>query len=377
MLSVFTVYEEVITLTFSLFVSITSIIIVSFVVTFFVLKYTLKQQILDIPNERSSHTIVTPRGGGLGFVIIFLLSLCILVYLGKIGLNLCAAMLGGGLLIAAVGWKDDKKPVNPIIRFICQIIVAVWAVYWLGGFSALNVGFSEIQLSWIGNIFAVIGTVWMINMYNFMDGVDGIAGTEAVITAAVCGFFLLLGKQAPDLGLVCIVLVASITGFLLWNWPPATIFMGDVGSGFLGFIFACLAIASENTGAIPLLVWILLLGVFVIDSTSTLILRICQGKKWYEPHRSHVYQLAVQAGFSHKQVTLTVLTINCVLGIMAYWIFRMPNFFLPISLTTAVILLLVYIFLRKHFTKIITDLDIKQASHAGQGLFEAASSNDK
>lgn len=355
---------------FSLFISIVAVITVSFVITYFVLKYTLKQQMLDIPNDRSSHTIATPRGGGLGFVSVFLLSLCILRFTGLIGIGLFVAVLGGGLLIAAVGWMDDKKSVHPIVRFICQIIAAVWAVTWLGGFSAMNVGFSEIQLSWIGSILAVIGTVWMINMYNFMDGVDGIAGTEAVVTAAICGF-LLWEQQSFSLWLVCIILAASTTGFLLWNWPPAKIFMGDVGSGFLGYIFACLAIASENTGNMPLIIWILLLGAFIIDSTCTLIIRMFKGKKWYEPHRTHVYQLAVQAGYPHKQVTLTVFMINCGLGAAGYWALSLPHRLLLVSLTTAGIMVIAYILLRRYLLKIINKLNANSASPEVLSLLEA------
>jgi Fuc2NAc and GlcNAc transferase len=296
--------------------------------------------------------------------------------MGLIGLHPFLALVGGGVLIASVGWKDDKDGLTPRVRSFSHFLAAAWAVYCLGGFSAINVGFADLHLAWVGSIVAVIGTVWMINLYNFMDGVDGIAGTEAVSVAAIGGL-LLLWQQSFSPAVVCFLLAASVAGFLMWNWPPAKIFMGDVGSGFLGFIFAVMAMWSEQSGAIPLIIWILLLGVFVIDATSTLILRVSQGNKWYEAHRSHVYQLAIQAGYSHKQVTLTVLAINCGLAVIAYWVFRVPHLLLPVSLTTAVILVVIYKYLQKHFMKMIKQLNVRSDLHSGQGLLEAAATNER
>lgn len=176
-------------------------------------------------------------------------------------------------------------------------------------------GFAELNLFWLINVLAVIAIVWMINLYNFMDGIDGIAGTEAITISGAAAIFLWV--QNSGLVAVCLLILAAVLGFLIWNWPPAKIFMGDVGSGFLGFVIAVLAIWSENSGAAPLLIWLLLLGVFIVDATVTLVKRMTRGEKLYEAHRSHVYQLAVQAGYSHKQVTLTILLINMMLGIVA------------------------------------------------------------
>ncbi|MDD4802798.1 MAG: glycosyltransferase family 4 protein [Syntrophomonas sp.] len=348
----------------------------SAILVYLVRRYALRKGIVDVPNKRSSHRIVTPRGGGLGFVIPFIFSVIVFGFLDIISLSISMALAGGGSLIALLGWADDKNGLTARVRVFFHFLAAVWAVFCLGGFPALNLGFVDVHLSWLGSLVAVIGTVWLINMYNFMDGIDGIAGAEAISVALAAGVLLFLNSNT-GLALICGMLACSVAGFLLWNWPPARIFMGDAGSGFLGYFFACLAIASENTGAMPFIIWILLLGVFVIDATCTLFLRVSQGNKCYEAHRSHVYQLAVQAGYSHKQVTLTVLAINCGLAAIAYSIFKVPLLILPISLTTAVIMVVAYKYLRNKYMKIIEQLVAQSRQISGQGLLEAAAADER
>lgn len=311
--------------------------VLSFGLTFFVRRYAINKRILDVPNHRSSHSVPTPRGGGLSFVCTFLGALICLYIIGIIPEEVLFALLGGGGLIAAIGWLDDNRGLTPAVRLFCQVVAAIWGVAWLGGYQSMTVGTGTLSLSWVGGILAVLGTVWMINLYNFMDGVDGMAGTEAVTVSAIAGILLFFTGNG-ELAMVCMTLAFSVVGFLVWNWPPASIFMGDVGSGFLGFVFACLAIASENSGALPLIVWIMLLGVFVIDATVTLVRRLINGEKLYEAHRTHVYQLAVQAGFSHKEVTVAVCLINICLGLVAVLLVKWPGWVFP-----AVILVVVFL----------------------------------
>ncbi len=324
------------------------VMLASSILVYVVKNHALKKGILDMPNARSSHIIATPRGGGLGLVIPFLFSVIVLGFFNIISVSIGLALLGGGALVAVLGWMDDKNGLTARARAIFQFLSAAWAVFWLGGFSTMSIGFAELQLSWIGSIVAVIGTVWLINLYNFMDGVDGIAGTEAVSAALICGL-LLVWQHSSSLAELCFLLAASVLGFLLWNWPPAKIFMGDVGSAFLGYIFAVMAMWSEQSGAIPFIIWIMLLGVFVIDATVTLIKRLSKGEKLYEAHRSHVYQLAVQAGYSHRQVTSTVLFINLLLGIVAVVALTYSNYLLGISIGVAIVLIVVHIILANLF----------------------------
>lgn len=316
-------------------------------------RYASRQGILDVPNARSSHTVPTPRGGGLAMVVVFLASMCALAVRGVMNTNIAIAMGGGGLIVAGIGWADDKHSLSPGLRFAVQVAAAIWALYWLGGLPDLNIGVARIHLGPVGFILAIVGIVWSINLYNFMDGIDGLAGSECLTTATLA--FLLMwamedgrlpsaaatgaNMDTMSVALVTLLLVPIAAGFLVWNWAPAKIFMGDVGSGFLGFAFAVLAIASENSHGLPLLVWVLLLGVFVVDATATLVRRKRNGERCTEAHRTHAYQLAVQASYTHAQVVARVIVINIVLGVAAAGACLWPRALLAIVTGCALILL--------------------------------------
>jgi Fuc2NAc and GlcNAc transferase len=226
------------------------------------------------------------------------------------------ALLVGGVLVAAVGWLDDRYRLAAWVRAAVHGIAAVWAVWCLGGMPSVRIGFDTVWLGWVGSMLAVVGLVWLTNLYNFMDGIDGLAGGEAV-TVGLIGGGLAAATGADGLALAATSLAAAAGGFLVFNWPPATIFMGDVGSGLLGFAFGVIALASERTDSVPLMVWMLLLGVFIVDATATLIARLMKRERWYEAHRSHAYQRAVQAGASHRQVTVAIVGLNTLLGVAA------------------------------------------------------------
>lgn len=328
------------------------VMLASYSLTGLVRFYTLKENILDIPNERSSHSVVTPRGGGLAIVATFIFSLVFIAAFGIVSVNAAVVLVGGGLLIAAIGWIDDKNGVSPSLRLVVHFLAAIWALYWLGGFTLMDMRFTMVHLGWAGNIIAVIGIVWLINLYNFMDGIDGIAGTEAISVALGAGI-LLFWTGSQGLAWVCIILALAVGGFLVWNWPPARIFMGDVGSGFLGYVFAVLAIASEKSSSIPFIVWLMLLSVFITDATITLFKRMAKGEKVSQPHRTHVYQLAVQVGYSHKQVTLAVLFINIWAGITAIAAIEYQAYLLWIILGNFTLLTVLHFLLAYRFDAIL------------------------
>jgi Fuc2NAc and GlcNAc transferase len=293
----------------------------SWALTGIIRNYAVSRGMVDVPNERSSHAVITPRGGGLAIVITFLGGAAALATLGVLPAHLMIALGGGGLLIAGVGWLDDRKGLSAVSRAVVHLAAAVWAICWLGGLPWLDLGFTRLPLHLIGALLAVIGVVWLVNLFNFMDGIDGIAGVETISVCVMAGAWAAF-SGASGLAMACLLLALTTAGFLVWNWPPAKIFMGDVGSGFLGYTLVVLAISSEKMHAAPLFVWIVLLGVFLIDATATLIRRISRGERWYEAHRTHAYQYAVQAGFTHQQVTLAVLGLNLglgVAGILMYW----------------------------------------------------------
>ena len=270
-----------------------------------------RQRLMDLPNDRSSHEQPTPRGGGLAIVIAFSLSLAILFAAGLLPWPLLMA-LSALLPLAVVGFIDDHGHVSARWRFLLQAMAAGWALYWLGGVETLRVNDVSLTLGPVAGLLAGLFMVWMLNLFNFMDGIDGIAASETLSVGLMAALLLTLGT---GIGLtatawVALALAAASGGFLVWNWPPARIFMGDVGSGVLGFVLAVLALWSAIHEELSLVVWLILAGVFLVDATLTLLIRMFRGERWYEAHRSHAFQHAARRWGSHRTVTLSVLAIN-------------------------------------------------------------------
>jgi Fuc2NAc and GlcNAc transferase len=281
---------------------VTLVAVIALLLTDRVRDYAIRTAMIDRPNGRSSHVLPTPRGGGLAIVLPFLLGVGVAGLFGWVDDRLALALVGGGGLTSAVGFRDDKRDIGAAPRAALHLVAAGWAVFWLGGVPTLQIGAETIELGRAGTLLAVLGVAWLINLYNFMDGIDGIASTQAVVAGMAGGAMLILLGHL-QLALLAFLVAAASGGFLYWNWSPARIFMGDVGSGFLGFVFATLALASEAAGAVPLLGWLLLLGVFIFDASATLIRRIFRGERWYEAHRSHAYQRLLRAGWSHARAS--------------------------------------------------------------------------
>jgi Fuc2NAc and GlcNAc transferase len=303
-------------------------------------RYAIAHAVVDIPNERSSHSSPTPRGGGLAIAAVALIGIVALSATGQLSPRVAIALGGGGLVVAAVGWVDDRRDLPAWPRLAAHVGAAVWLVAWLGGMPSLTVGAEAVPLGFFGSLLAVLGVTWFTNLYNFMDGIDGIAAVEAVVAGTAGG--LLLAARQPSLGLVSLLLAAGAAGFLAWNWPPARLFMGDVGSGFLGFLFAGIALASENAGAAPALLWFLLLGPFFADATITLIRRMARGQRWSAPHRTHAYQRAVQSGWSHGGVSVVVGALSAAGGVLAWLILQHPALLAPSLAFAAAFLAAVY-----------------------------------
>lgn len=274
-------------------------------------KYGKKYGIMDFPNPRSSHTVPTPRGGGLSIVVTFGISILLLAANKTLMAGTAAALLGGGGLVALVGLLDDHRSLRPSIRVAAHFIAAAWALWCLGGVPALDLGWITWEWGWMGQVLASVGLVWLVNLYNFMDGIDGIAAAEA-ICAGGFGGMLLAASGLPGLALLSLGLAGACAGFMIWNWPPAKIFMGDVGSGFLGFAFGVLIIASARQRSWYVWPWLILLSVFVVDATVTLSRRFLGGATWYQAHSSHAYQHAARHWRSHLRVTLAVAGLNSV-----------------------------------------------------------------
>ncbi|MEO6221658.1 MAG: glycosyltransferase family 4 protein [Vicinamibacterales bacterium] len=269
-------------------------------------RYALTRQLMDVPNARSSHRVATPRGGGGSIVIASTLALAWWAWAGDS--PALAGVLAGGLIVAGVGFLDDHRPVPPIVRLVGHSIAAGLAVSSLDAASAGS-GQSSLMPGIAGDAIAVFLVVWLINLTNFMDGIDGIAGVQAVTICAVGS--ALTAVTSPETGhwIEPAVLGAASIGFLVWNWPPARVFMGDVGSGYVGFMVAVLTLRSISVAPVLGWCWLILSGVFMVDATLTLACRAARGDRLFEAHRCHAYQhLALARG--HRAVTLLVAAIN-------------------------------------------------------------------
>lgn len=282
----------------------------------FIRKYARKLKLIDVPNERSSHDIPKPRGGGMAFVISFLLGLVILFYMHLITYQLLSAFVGGGFLVAFVSFLDDRGHVPASLRLLIHTIAAVWVLWVFHGMPALTLGFFTWHWHKLGTIVGVIGLVWLINLYNFMDGIDGLAASEAVVISLLASVLLFLSGDQMLIW-VLLLLAFSVTGFLIWNWSPAKLFMGDSGSTFLGYTFGVLLVSSGSYNSENVWQWLILLGVFWVDATVTLIRRMRHGDKLSTPHKTHAFQIAATRWDSHKIVVLAVMLINVL------WLFPM------------------------------------------------------
>ena len=283
----------------------------SWVLTWFMRYYALSRNILDIPNHRSSHMKPTPRGGGMAFVAAFLIVIPLLAHLDFVTLHGSIALLVAGLFLAILGFLDDQGHISVRWRLIGHFAASCLALYWVDGMPAITFFAWTLPVGPIANVLAILYLVWLLNLYNFMDGIDGLAGVEAV---SVCMGIACLYWFSGDHSLMVLplVLAAAVAGFLVWNFPPARIFMGDAGSGFLGFIIGVLSIQAGGIKGQFFWSWLILLGFFVVDATVTLFQRAFQGDKIYEAHRSHAYQNASSCFGSHLSVTLSVAILNIV-----------------------------------------------------------------
>lgn len=284
----------------------------SLLLTGLVRRLALSHGALDVPNERSSHVVPTPRGGGVAIVLATTAALLVLASRGMLQQDLVIALGGGGVAVAFIGFLDDRHRLSARVRLAVHFAAAVWALAWLGGLPPMQIGERLISFGWAGYALGAVGIVWTLNLFNFMDGVDGIAGAEATFVALAGALIALLTGTSDSVAAAALVFAAASCGFLVWNWPPARIFMGDVGSGYAGYAIAVLALAAARDDPVALLVWLILGGIFLVDATVTLVRRLSRRERLHEAHRSHAYQWLARRWQSHQRVTVTVAIVNLV-----------------------------------------------------------------
>lgn len=326
------------------------VLLVAFLLTGVIRHYALAHKVLDIPNQRSSHTVPTPRGGGLAIVLAFIFGLFWFKLSQPVDYSMFAIM-GAALSVAIVGFCDDHAHVPARWRFLIHALASISIVVLLGQLPLLLLSFpfdrllhrELVDLHWLGYPLAVFFLVWCLNLFNFMDGTDGIAASESLfVSSALAGYVYYLDQTLFYIGMS---LAAASFGFLVLNWPKARIFMGDVGSGFLGLMLGVLILMSAQHVAVLLYCGLILFGIFLVDASYTLLVRVFTGQKWYDAHCSHTYQHAAKQ-YGHLRVLLVCWLINlCWLLPLSYGVFLQPKY----ALLGLVLAYLPLIYMAYHF----------------------------
>jgi Fuc2NAc and GlcNAc transferase len=276
----------------------------------------VKRQIVDTPNQRSLHQGSVPRGGGLVIIAMLVLSLIILgLAFGRVTIFITFALLI--FAWSSLSWWDDRRDLSPRIRLLIQMLLTLVTLLAFGYVNSVQLSADHfINLLGMGFVLTFVGVIWLANLYNFMDGMDGLAASQTIIASITLGvWFGYLGDVV--IAVSSFVLAAASYGFLLWNWHPAKIFMGDVGSVGIGAFFATAIIYGNTRYQIPVLSCLLLFGVFVFDASTTIIRRTLCGEKIWLPHRSHYYQRLAELGFRHDQIVIGLIVVMLLCSVIA------------------------------------------------------------
>lgn len=275
--------------------------LLSYTLTYIIKELALKKKIIDVPNQRSSHTTPTPRGGGLAIVITWYIFLLYLRFNHQIDKNLFYALISS-ILLVIIGLVDDIKNVSPKIRIVFQLLSGILGLYFLGGVKYIDFGFITIELPYVVNLIVLVLIIGFINVFNFLDGIDGYLGMETIFVFSALSFF--------SSSFIVLSFAFITLGFLIWNWPKAKIFCGDVGSTFIGYTLMIFTIYYQNTLKVSILTPIVLSGLFWIDSLITIYRRWKNNEKLSIPHKKHAYQRLNQSGYSHLKIVIIGMGIN-------------------------------------------------------------------
>ena len=315
-----------------MFLSAATVLIASLIATGVVWYFLRRHAILDHPNARSSHASPVPRGGGLAVIAILV---CAWAYVAPMAMQLeIWVVLLAAVLLATVSWIDDLRSLSPITRLLAQAAGVLAALIWLGDSGLVFQGLLPQPLDLAATALAWL---WFVNLFNFMDGIDAISAVEAI---SIGGGVALIASLAPASGLdpaLGLTLAAAAIGFLVWNWPPAKIFLGDVGSVPLGFLLGWLLLKLAASGYwAPALILPLY---YLADATITLVLRAARREPVWQAHRQHYYQRAVQRGRSHGRVSAAIAAANLLLAALAVLSLTQPWIALGLGgLITAILL---------------------------------------
>ena len=285
------------------------VFIISIFGTHLLRNYSLANSLIDVPNARSSHTVPTPRGGGVAIVLSFILGLFVIYLFQSYDRAVTLSIIVGGIFTAVIGFLDDHGHVPAFWRLLGHFTASFFALYIIHNIPDLSFFGFTLKASWVTYTLACLYLVWMLNLYNFMDGIDGLSSVQAIFVCLGGSFLYFLSGEA-ELVWEPLLLASAVSGFLYWNFPPARIFMGDAGSGFLGITLGLFSLQAGLLDPVLFWGWLILMGVFIVDSTLTLLVRVLRGEKIYEAHRSHAYQFASRYLKSHIRVTSIVVALN-------------------------------------------------------------------
>ena len=305
--------------------------------------YARRRGLLDIPGRRRLHRAPTPRGGGVGIVLAALVVVLIPATRGAWGLTpaLGRAWMIGTLLVAAAGFADDHRHLPAWLRLLTHLAAALLLAIALGP----PTSFAAEPLLWRAG--ALLATVWSINLHNFMDGSNGLLALQAVFVLAAIAALTFAG-DVPDLALVALILAATMLGFLPFNFPRARVFMGDVGSGTLGFLIAAVALTAIARGALGIAEAVVVVSAFAVDASCTLLSRLLRGRRWYRPHREHLYQWIARVSHSHVRAAAFYAAWNLLLVAPALLLMRArPAWAWPLAAAVLITAMLAWWFGRR------------------------------
>ena len=287
-------------------------------------------QILDHPNHRSSHARAVPKSGGISIVVTFMIGMGVIMVTIDDALYSKGYILGfafSAILIAAISFADDVWEKSALFKLATHLVAVAVVLYSGIVIESLTLPwFDRVSLGWLGYLISAIWILGLTNAYNFMDGIDGLVGSTALIVAM---FFMAISyyEGSSFVYITGYTIIAGSIGFLIYNAPPAKIFMGDVGSAFLGFVFATLAIiaARYDESRTSFLVMPMLLFHFIYDTLFTFLLRLFRGENALQAHRTHLYQLLIRSGYTHLEVTLLLCCMAFLQGLGAIWMVNIPG----------------------------------------------------
>jgi UDP-N-acetylmuramyl pentapeptide phosphotransferase/UDP-N-acetylglucosamine-1-phosphate transferase len=291
------------------------------------LAWLAQRNVLDRPNDRSSHKAPVPRGGGIGFMLVVLIGFAVV---SAVNGTVPVALLAGIVVITAISFADDLRPLPFWSRLLIQA-VAVGAVLWsMPADSPILAGFLPV---WLDRIIVGLAWLWFINLFNFMDGIDGIAAGEAVVIGIGLVGLALFQSAFVDGAIPAAIVAAAAAGFLIYNWHPARLFMGDVGSAGLGFVLGWLLIDAASAGFLAGA--LILPMVFVLDASTTLLARLVRGRPLATAHRDHAYQVGVDRGLGQRTVTIAVIVVGILLFDLAWVSPQSPVVTLAVAIVLA------------------------------------------